>query len=77
MRVRIIRVAGGRALEGDAIFPPIEGKPFELIVTTSEVVRVDGDGSFETRSGARYLIELLEGPDLDVATAMARRAGQA
>lgn len=78
MRVRLTRVIGGAQLrtdfvEGDAVYPPIEGRRFQMtapalepdfdgrIITTSEVIAVHGEGGFTTRNGSRYQVQLLEG----------------
>lgn len=85
MKVRVTMPDTITELEGEALFPPTEGRPFLLmesgnpIVTlleTSNVVAVLGDGFFVTKTGA-YRVRLLEGPDAMMLEAMSRRAGQA
>lgn len=83
MRVRVLLV-DGTELIGDAVRPPIEGRPFLLmesdsdraLLETDRVVAVLGEGFFVTATGS-YRVTLLDGPDAMMLEAMARRAGQA
>lgn len=84
MRVRLLKYVvtpSGNDLhaliEGEAAFPPVEGRPFRVVadddrrVTTTDVAMVLPDGWFVTLAG-RYHIELL---DIE-ALAILRRAEQ-
>ena len=82
MKVRL-SVVKGRGFRwntrtGQAIYPPIVGKPFVLVarkgtVKTSPVVSLDGQ-KFTTESGAVFEVELLDALVLKVARKIGARA---
>ncbi len=75
MKVRLSVVAGRgfrwRSMTGEAIYPPIVGKPFVLVtrkrvVKTTKVVSLDGT-TFKTASGATFNVDLLDIKALQIA----------
>ncbi len=75
MKVRLSVVAGRgfrwRSMTGEAIYPPIVGKPCVLVtrkrvVKTTKVVSLDGT-TFKTASGATFNVDLLDIKALQIA----------
>ncbi len=76
MKVKLSVVAGRgfrwRSMTGQAIYPPIVGRPFVLVtskgrvVKTTKVVSLDGT-TFKTASGATFNVDLLDIKALQIA----------